>query len=98
MQIRIIDSNEFGKLNTADLEAFERSLRTTLPEPYRKFLIQHNGGYVEGAPQIAEVHGVYGLHNGPDHLRLQESKSLRRTIQIDSFPLLAIPSGTILFW
>lgn len=71
MQIRLIHSNEFGKLQLPDLEAFERSLGTTLPKAYRDYLLAHNGGYVEGTPELAEIHGVYGIHNGPDHLRLQ---------------------------
>lgn len=41
-----------------ELEAFEAELGEPLPEDYRRFLIECNGGYVSG---IAGVHHIGGL-------------------------------------
>jgi SMI1 / KNR4 family (SUKH-1)/Ankyrin repeats (3 copies) len=76
VQVRIIESNQFGKLRIADLESFEQSLGTRLPEPYRLYLLEHNGGHVDGAPQIAEG-GFYGIHGGPEWSRFPDLSQIR---------------------
>lgn len=74
----IDDSNEHGFLKMGDLEDFEKSLGCKLPEDYRNFLIEHNGGTPEkylvcwpGSDEPAEVwNDSLGLHKGPTYSRL----------------------------
>jgi cell wall assembly regulator SMI1 len=72
MEVRIVDSNRYGKLTLARLKSFERSLGTTVPEPYRKHLLDHNGGYVEGARRLGVLHHVHGIHDGPAWARFRD--------------------------
>ena len=76
MRIDIQDSNRFGRLAAERLAAFEQSLGTKLPEPYRVHLQAHNGGYVDGAREIQELHHVHGIHDGPDWARFPDSQAI----------------------
>ena len=76
MKIRIVDSNRFGKLTPAKLNAFEKSLGSTLPEPYRTHLLNHNGGYVDGAKRLGNLHHVYGIHDGPGWARFHDRSQM----------------------
>jgi hypothetical protein len=44
--VKIIQSNPYGKLTEEKLRQFEDALGTTLPEDYRKFLLEHNGPFI----------------------------------------------------
>src|SRR5690348_16435267 len=44
MSPTILHSNKYGPLSIGVLEDFERELKAPLPEEYRTFLLQHNGG------------------------------------------------------
>ena len=48
-----------------------------MPEDYRGFLLEHNGGCIDGAPQIAEMCGFYGIHNGPESSRFPDLSQIR---------------------
>ncbi len=76
MRIVIQDSNRFGHLAPERLAAFEKSLGTMLPEPYRVNLQAHNGGYVDGAREIYELHHVHGIHDGPNWARFPVSQAI----------------------
>jgi SMI1 / KNR4 family (SUKH-1)/Ankyrin repeats (3 copies) len=93
MQIRIVESNRFGTLNTAELEAFERRLGATLPDDYRRHLLQHNGGYVDGATRIGELHHVYGVHDGPEWTRFLDRAATRGIIPERLLPIANDPCG-----
>ena len=74
----IEDSNRNGFLKIEALERFEKSLGCSLPEDYRSFLIEHNGGtpskYLVCWPGSSEPSEVWndslGLHDGPTYSRL----------------------------
>jgi hypothetical protein len=76
MEIRIVESNRFGKLTPAKLKAFEKSLGATLPEPYRTHLLEHNGGYVDGARRLGDLHHVHGIHDGPQWARFHDRSQM----------------------
>jgi cell wall assembly regulator SMI1 len=94
MRIVIQDSNRFGKLAPERLAAFEKSLGTTLPEPYRLHLQAHNGGYVDGAREIYELHHVHGIHDGPEWARfLDRSQMYDGLIPERLLPIADDPGG-----
>lgn len=72
MAIKLIHANIFGTLGEERLARFEKALRTTLPDEYRSFLLNHNGGRpskplftAPGAPQGATVEWFFALHDQP---------------------------------
>src|SRR2546423_11108876 len=93
MQIRIVESNPFGTLDSAKLEAFESYLGTTLPDSYRRHLLQHNGGYVDGSTRIGELGSVYGIHDGPESARFLDRAAARGIIPDRLLPIAHDPFG-----
>lgn len=76
MSTRILDSRPYGNTTEDRLRQFERSAGVALPRDYRDFLLLHNGG--RPMPSFfwvkpgdgSTVNQFYGLHNGPEHLRI----------------------------
>ena len=70
------DRAPFGAVDELRLTAFESSYESELPEEFRDWLQQVNGGKPKrlwvDVPQIGfvKIHHVYGLHNGPDYLQI----------------------------
>jgi hypothetical protein len=71
--IKIENTNQFGKLTLERLFEFEQKYRMRLPEDYRSFLLENNGG--SPSPEIIDfiqhgdkqsdiVNNLYGIHNG----------------------------------
>ncbi len=74
--MNIQHSNDYGALEPEKLEAFEAQIGARLPDDYRAFLLEHNGGRPkervfaapddplekEGAWNERELIGLYGLH------------------------------------
>ena len=97
----IEDSNKFGVLDEKKLLLFERRIGTRLPEEYRQFLIEHNGGKpVPCDFKISEMEGedslhhVYGLHAGPIYLRLEEAyENHKGRIPTSMIPIADDPAG-----
>lgn len=97
MRIDIADSNRFGKLTPERLAAFEKSLGTQLPEPYRAHLLAHNGGYADGARDICELHHVYGIHDGPQWARFPDSQAIYGgLVPRNLLPIADDPGGNLL--
>ncbi|HEV7369455.1 SMI1/KNR4 family protein [Arenibaculum sp.] len=82
--MEIGNSNAYGALDEARLADFEADLGFTLPEDYRDFLLAHNGGtpvpstFVSAREGEDRIESLYGLHDGPDHLRLDEMWGIYR--------------------
>ena len=53
MSATILRSNIYGPLTVEMLEDFERELKAQLPDDYRAFLLQHNGGTPQPACFLA---------------------------------------------
>jgi hypothetical protein len=73
MLMRSTGAEEYGPLSQARLAAFESRFGITLPDEYRHFLIQTNGGVPNR--QVFDgnylVRVFFGLHRGPRPERLQ---------------------------
>lgn len=73
--MKINDSNQFGKIDLKDLQDFEESNQVSLPEDYKNFLIEHNGGVPEYnvisfGTNASDVQILFGMHNGPYYASL----------------------------
>jgi hypothetical protein len=97
MRIDIADSNRFGTLAPERLAAFEASLGTSLPDPYRAHLLAHNGGHVEGARKIHELHHVHGIHDGPQWARFPDSQAIYGgLVPRNLLPIADDPGGNLI--
>lgn len=72
--MEIINANPFGALSQNRLEEFEKQIQSRLPQDYRDFLLQYNGG--QPAPSFfwivpeedgSEVERFYGIHDQTWH-------------------------------
>jgi hypothetical protein len=71
MEIR--HSNEFGKLQVQDIVDFEEANDIKLPEDYKQFLIEHNGGrpFPCISPIVkSDVQWIYGMVQEPYYASL----------------------------
>jgi hypothetical protein len=96
MEIRIVESNRFGKLTPSKLDAFEKSLGSTLPEPYRTHLLEHNGGCVYGAQQLGDLHHVHGIHDGPEWARFHDRSQYAGLVPERLLPIADDPGGNLI--
>jgi len=69
MTNKIIQSNPFGAVTAADIQAFETEIELTLPEEYKAYFAAHNGGGFEKDHFSTKV-------NPEDYLVLEELFSL----------------------
>src|SRR5262245_19471504 len=98
MAVIIRDANKFGSLTPDALDRFQRENNLILPEDYKAFLLEANGGLPQ--PEIidfqentritsSDVHYLYGIHSGPNWSRLRVAIEVFR----DRIPLEFIPIG-----
>lgn len=105
MKNRIQSSNEFGRLRQEKLEKFEKKLGTPLPEEYREYLLEHNGGsptriaiVLEGEKEpFTVVNQLFGIHEGPQYNRLDNTyEQLKQVLPADLLAIGDDPGGNIL--
>ena len=72
MPVTIQGSREFGPADDEAINQLQERINAVLPESYRRFLLQHNGGHplpdnfeVQGPPEETSVMFLYGLYEGP---------------------------------
>lgn len=65
--MRIEQPNEFGMVDMKEMIAFEQENEIKLPQDYKAFLIENNGGkpVYEGNSDGILVDWFYGFHEGP---------------------------------
>jgi len=87
----IRDSNRFGKLDLQTLSDFEKKHSLSLPDDYKNFLLEHNGGApVPSANRTPEtiVQWIYGIHQGEDwaslewHIEILDKRIPSKTLPI----------------
>jgi cell wall assembly regulator SMI1 len=82
--VKIEGPNKYGPVTAQRLSKFERALGHTLPDDYRAFLLENNGGtpspcdFTIGEGDISHVNDMYGLHDGPTHARLDHIRRVYR--------------------
>jgi hypothetical protein len=85
----IVQGNPYGPLSAERLEAFEERLGRRLPNGYREYLLNYNGGDFEKTIFPDEpsfrVHHVYGLHDGPEYCRLEDGFEIWRAYDLEGF-------------
>ncbi len=90
---QVENSNQYGKLDELRLLNFEKRMGARLPNDYRNFLIEHNGGkpvpsdFSVTTEQGSGLHHVLGLHDGPSYLSLEEHYE----VLLDRMPASIIP-------
>jgi len=77
---QVKNANQFGKLDERRLCNFEQRIGARLPEEYRVFLVDHNGGTpvpnhfnTLGESGGSRLNEFYGLHDGPSYANLEDS-------------------------
>lgn len=81
---RVLNPNPYGSIGTQEIEQFEARLPHRLPQDYRDYLLQNNGGDFEKpcfvSKENAEItHSVselFSLFRGPENTRLETHWSL----------------------
>jgi hypothetical protein len=71
--VKIEGSRRFGALTEERLAEFEHQMSARMPDDYRSFLLQHNGGkpnpdtvdfVLEGEPTSSDLQYLCGIHRG----------------------------------
>ena len=103
--IEIEDANRFGKLTPEQLFEFEQMHELKLPDDYRSFLLEHNGGrpnpeiidFIQyGRSQSDIVNYLGGIHNGEYWSRLEwHINSLKGRIPSGFIPIDDDPGGNV---
>ena len=103
-ELNIEGSNRYGPLAEDVLSVFERAIGSSLPEAYRDFLMQHNGGKpkpdyfdITGSGDGDRLHGVYGIHDGPEYLQLAHAlETFRSRLPPGIIPIADDPFGNLI--
>lgn len=71
MTVRISNANLYGALSEGKLSEFEKRFHIHLPNDYREFLFQYNGGqpvpsffWIEPKQDGSTLHRFYGIYEG----------------------------------
>lgn len=99
----IENSGGYGLPDMQVLAAFEKELGVSLPDEYRQFLLEHNGGtpvpagFRVAGEGMSSVENLYGLNDGPDYQQLQEIGVIyRRRMPPGLLPIGDDPNGNVL--
>jgi hypothetical protein len=75
--VKIINAHPYGLVSSKTLEEFERRIHFSLPQDYRAFLLEYNGGqpvpsffWIKPGKDGSAIYQFYGLHDGPKHLSI----------------------------
>lgn len=97
--MRINEGNKYGKLSIEELKDFELENDINLPEGYKNFLLEFNGGVPDpsGSPQPKTVVSyIFGMHNGEYHASLYKHIDLfKARIPCGTFPIASDAFGNL---
>jgi len=91
---KITQHNPYGATTENDVAAFEKSIGYRLPESYRQYLLNSNGGKFEnyffhaisfGRSEIHPVHEYFRLGAGPEGQRLENMYPFSECYDLDTF-------------
>ncbi len=94
--------NSLPKINLSDLEAFEKTIKSLVPQSYREFLLEVNGGFGQYSKfndfkgeDISSIDYFFGLQREGEPL-VNESGSLSMNVQW-SWPqsIYSLPESTL---
>lgn len=97
--MKIKDKNSYGKLPEIELEDFEKENDIKLPEDYRMFLLEYNGGVPQ--PNInrqprTSVSYIFGMHNGEYYASLYKHIDIfKGRLPFSTFPIASDPFGNL---
>ena len=96
----IEQSNQYGPLDTERLRAIEAKLGVTLPDDYRAFLHEHNGGSPEPSDFVISddegedtVSVLYGLHRDANYSLEGNLAAYKTHIPRSMIPIGEDPGG-----
>ncbi len=95
-------------LSEEDIQKFELVIGQQLPDEYRRFLLQHNGGHPE--PSVFNIQGdmitgkgnnsvvnrLFGLHNGPHSSLMLNVRTFHERLPKDLIAIGDDPFGNLL--
>jgi hypothetical protein len=93
------NKNEFGALQEVELNDFERENNIELPNDYRNFLLEFNGG--KPKPDKNEnpetiVTYILGMHNGDYYASLYKQIDMfKGRLPLSTFPIATDPFGNL---
>lgn len=81
---RVLNPNPYGPIKAQDIERLETSLPDRLPQDYREYLLENNGGDFEkscatsntDADVVHSISELFSLYRGPEHTRLENQWDL----------------------
>ena len=97
--VEIKESNEFGRLPLIELEDFELVNEIKLPDDYRNFLLEFNGGVP--SPNLSPrpdtvVSYIFGMHNGQYYASLYKHIDMfNNRLPFGTFPIASDPFGNL---
>lgn len=95
----VTNPNQFGGLSLEELTDFENTNQIELPEDYKKFLLDYNGGKPLKAKlktPATVVTYILGMHNGDYYASLYKhiNQFLNR-LPLSTFPIATDPFGNL---
>ena len=97
----IHDSNRFGKLDLKTLNDFEKKYSLALPDDYKKFLLEHNGGApVPSTNKIPAtfVQWIYGIQDEENWASLDWNIEIYdERMPSNTLPIASDPGGNQFF-
>jgi hypothetical protein len=95
----IVKKNEFGVLQVSELNEFENENNVTLPEDYRHFLLEFNGGepVLSRNEDIGTVVNYFlGMPNGEHYASLYKHIDMfKERLPLSTFPIATDPFGNL---
>lgn len=90
---KVVDPNPYGPVETEDIERFERSLPSHLPDDYKAYLLYFNGGTFEktylpvnsGTDDFCSISEFFALFRGPEGSRLEQNWDLAEFYDLQDF-------------
>lgn len=91
--------NEYGRLYEIELSDFEKTNIIRLPEDYRKFLLEFNGGSPIRKNNLrpsTNVNYILGMHNGPYYASLYKHiEMFKNRLPVSTFPIATDTFGNL---